>query len=65
MSRSAGPVPPSGSSSERARDGLELMTKNFEDSIRYIQTAVGRLARIIDALLRLSRAGRVEYQCSP
>ncbi len=41
--------------------GLKLMTENIEDSIRYIQTAVGRLARIIDALLRLSRAGRVEY----
>ncbi len=34
-------------------DGLKLMTENIEDSIRYIQTAVGRLARIIDALLRL------------
>ena len=43
-------------------DGLKLMTENIEESIRYIQTAVGRLARIIDALLRLSRAGRVEYQ---
>jgi signal transduction histidine kinase len=43
-------------------DGLKLMTENIEDSIRYIQTAVGRLGRIIDALLRLSRAGRVEYQ---
>jgi signal transduction histidine kinase len=41
--------------------GLRLMSENIEDSIRYIQTAVGRLARIIDALLRLSRAGRVEY----
>jgi signal transduction histidine kinase len=41
--------------------GHKLMTENIEDSIRYIQTAVGRLARIIDALLRLSRAGRVEY----
>jgi len=44
------------------RAGLKLMRENIEDSIRYIQTAVGRLARIIDALLRLSRAGRVEYQ---
>jgi signal transduction histidine kinase len=44
------------------RDGLKLLTENIADSIRYIQTAVGRLARIIDALLRLSRAGRVEYQ---
>ena len=42
--------------------GKKLMTENIESSIRYIQTAVGRLARIIDALLRLSRAGRVEYQ---
>jgi signal transduction histidine kinase len=44
------------------RDGLKLMTDNVLDSIRYIQTAVGRLERIIDALLRLSRAGRVNYQ---
>jgi signal transduction histidine kinase len=43
--------------------GLELLSENIEESIRYIQTAVGRLARIIDALLRLSRAGRVEYAC--
>jgi len=42
--------------------GHRLMRENVEDSIRYIQTAVGRVARIIDALLRLSRAGRVEYQ---
>jgi signal transduction histidine kinase len=45
--------------------GLGLLTENIDDSIRYIQTAVGRLARIIDALLRLSRAGRVEYQMQP
>jgi signal transduction histidine kinase len=43
-------------------DGLKLVTENIEESIHYIQAAVGRLARIIDALLRLSRAGRVEYQ---
>ncbi|MGP0062526.1 MAG: sensor histidine kinase [Isosphaeraceae bacterium] len=42
--------------------GLRLMASDIEESIRFIQTAVGRLARIIDALLRLSRAGRVEYQ---
>src|SRR6185437_9539000 len=42
--------------------GLRLMTSDVEESIRFIQTAVGRLARIIDSLLRLSRAGRVEYQ---
>ena len=44
------------------RRGLQLMDRDIEESIRFIQTAVGRLARIIDALLRLSRAGRVEYQ---
>jgi signal transduction histidine kinase len=38
------------------------MKSDIDESIRFIQTAVGRLARIIDALLRLSRAGRVEYQ---
>jgi len=43
-------------------DGRRLMRENVEDSIRYIQSAVGRVARIIDAMLRLSRAGRVEYQ---
>ena len=31
------------------------------ESVHYIQTAVTRLSSIIDALLRLSRAGRVEY----
>jgi len=44
------------------RRGLQLLSENFGESIGYIQTAVGRLARIIDALLRLSRAGRVVYQ---
>lgn len=32
------------------------------ESIGFIRTAVARLSRIIDALLRLSRAGRVIYQ---
>jgi signal transduction histidine kinase len=44
------------------RRGMQLMDRDIEESIRFIQAAVGRLARIIDALLRLSRAGRVEYQ---
>jgi signal transduction histidine kinase len=44
------------------RRGLQLMDRDIEESVRFIQAAVGRLARIIDALLRLSRAGRVEYQ---
>ncbi|HKI20010.1 MAG TPA: ATP-binding protein [Isosphaeraceae bacterium] len=48
-----------GAVSER---GLGLLSENVEESIRYIHTAVGRLASIIDALLRLSRVGRVIYQ---
>jgi signal transduction histidine kinase len=44
------------------RRGMQLLDRDIEESIRFIQAAVGRLARIIDALLRLSRAGRVEYQ---
>jgi signal transduction histidine kinase len=48
--------------SDARPESLKQLTVNIEESIRYIQTAVGRLARIIDALLRLSRAGRVEYQ---
>jgi len=43
----------------RVRETIEAdMTK----SIHFIQGAVTRLSGIIDALLRLSRAGRVEYQ---
>jgi signal transduction histidine kinase len=42
--------------------GLALLTENIKESIHYIHAAVGRLSRIIDSLLRLSRAGRVEYQ---
>lgn len=38
-----------------------LIERDVTESIHYIQTAVMRLSSIIDALLRLSRAGRVEY----
>jgi|GEM_PF-1162004 len=41
---------------------LNLLDEEMGESIRFIQTAVTRLSNIIDALLRLSRAGRVEYQ---
>ncbi len=34
----------------------------MSDAVRFIQTAVTRLSGIIDALLRLSRVGRVEYR---
>lgn len=42
--------------------GLAVLKDDFGSSIRFIQTAVLRLADIINALLRLSRAGRVDYQ---
>ncbi len=44
---------------ERTRQVVE---RDITESVQYIQTAVTRLSSIIDALLRLSRAGRVEYQ---
>jgi PAS domain S-box-containing protein len=47
---------------EARRRGLELLDGDMAESVRYIQSAVARLSTIIDALLRLSRAGRVVYQ---
>lgn len=41
---------------------VELLTGKMTRAIGFIQTAVLRLSSIIDALLRLSRAGRVEYR---
>lgn len=49
-------VPPS--VRERA---AALLDRDANESIQFIQTAVSRLATIIDALLRLSRVGRVVY----
>jgi signal transduction histidine kinase/CHASE3 domain sensor protein len=42
--------------------GLALLDGDVAESTRFIQTGVLRLSGIIDALLRLSRAGRVEYR---
>lgn len=47
---------------ELERRGLRLVDDDMQRCTRFIQTAVSRLSSIIDALLRLSRAGRVEYQ---
>jgi PAS domain S-box-containing protein len=41
--------------------GLGLLDGEMAESLRFIQTAVWRLSGIIDALLRLSRVGRVVY----
>lgn len=38
-----------------------MIDHDIAESLGYIEAAVSRLGRIIDALLRLSRAGRVEY----
>jgi signal transduction histidine kinase len=43
---------------ERAR---HLVDTDVKESLHFIQSGVTRLSTIIDALLRLSRAGRVEY----
>jgi signal transduction histidine kinase len=52
-----------GDFSEEARGSAKLLIdRDVTESIHYIQTAVTRLSGIIDALLRLSRAGRVEYR---
>jgi signal transduction histidine kinase len=40
----------------------KLLHSDFPESVRFIKTAVTRLAIIIEALLRLSRAGRVSYE---
>jgi len=41
--------------------GLQILQSDIQESIGYIQTGVDRLTGIIDALLRLSRLGRVSY----
>jgi signal transduction histidine kinase len=44
------------------RDRLErIVDSDIGEAISFIQTAVSRLSGIVDALLRLSRAGRVEF----
>ena len=42
-----------------------LVEQDLPDSLRFIQSAVTRSANIIDAMLRLSRAGRVDYRPQP
>ena len=50
-------VPP-----EIRRRATVMIGTEMAESIGFIQTAVSRLSAIIDALLRLSRAGQVEYR---
>jgi signal transduction histidine kinase len=39
-----------------------LVDKEMTESVHFIQSAVDRLGGIVDSLLRLARAGRVEYR---
>jgi signal transduction histidine kinase len=39
-----------------------ILEGDVRESLHYLRTAVTRAAAIIDALLRISRAGRLEYQ---
>lgn len=47
---------------EQKRHIASLIKDDIEVSLNYIRSAVTRSTMIIDALLRLSRTGRVEYQ---
>lgn len=50
------------SCTEKDRQRLaDIIDNDMADALRFLQTAVLRTSNIIDALLRLSRAGRVEY----
>lgn len=40
----------------------EIVDGEVAESLHYLQSAVTRAANIVDALLRLSRAGRLDYQ---
>ena len=51
------PVPP-----ETRQQARAMIESDMAESIGFIQTAVTRLSGIIDGLLRLSRAGQVEYR---
>ncbi|MFP3564212.1 sensor histidine kinase [Paraburkholderia sp. SIMBA_030] len=41
---------------------VHILDGDVRESLQYLRTAVTRAAAIIDALLRISRAGRLEYQ---
>ena len=47
------------------KQATALLDEDVQQSLGFIQTAVSRLGSIIEALLRLSRVGRVQYQCKP
>lgn len=52
----------SGLNDKDKRQIHSIIEEDVEVSLKFIRTAVTRAASIIDAMLRLSRIGRVEYQ---
>ncbi|WP_233863360.1 sensor histidine kinase [Paraburkholderia adhaesiva] len=46
---------------EEHRRMVELLDGDVKESLQFLRQAVARAAAIIDALLRISRAGRLEY----
>ncbi|WP_322030033.1 sensor histidine kinase [Paraburkholderia sp. J76] len=44
------------------REMAEVLDGDVDESLRFLRQAVARAAAIIDALLRLSRSGRLEYR---
>ena len=44
---------------------IDIIDQDFERWFGFLRSAVSRLSKIIDALLKLSRAGRVEYANQP
>ncbi len=50
---------------ETRASARRILDEDVSQSLHFIRVAVGRLAAIIDGLLRLSRAGRVEYRIQP
>lgn len=53
---------PAAHADESARKALAILADDVQPSLSFIQSSVLRLGGIIDALLRLSRAGRVDYR---
>ncbi len=45
--------------------GAQLLDNDMSEAVHFIRTAVRRLGRIIEGLLQLSRAGRVQYRSEP
>ncbi len=54
-----------GVSGDVRAEGEKLLDEDMREAVHFIRAAVGRLGRIIEGLLQLSRAGRVQYRSDP